>query len=177
MYGVTETTVHVTHHVVSETDLDTGRNIIGEPIPDLALAILDRHGRPLPEGVPGELYVSGAGVARGYLACPSLQAGRFVTHPATPPSVRIEPVISYAEGRAAHWSTAAASTTTSRSGASASNWAKSPQRSPISRTSARPSSSYGRARPSTTFGFVAAAPGTDGVPSVTVGCTARPVGL
>lgn len=82
MYGITETTVHVTRHVVSEADLDTGRSVIGEPIPDLALAVLDRHGRPVPEGVPGELYVSGAGVARGYLGRPELQAERFVTHPA-----------------------------------------------------------------------------------------------
>ncbi|MGW7364394.1 amino acid adenylation domain-containing protein [Streptomyces sp. NPDC054841] len=85
MYGITETTVHVTHHVLSATDLDDpGPAVIGEPIPDLSLAILDAYGRPVPVGVPGELYVSGAGVTRGYLGRPDLQAERFLTHPADP---------------------------------------------------------------------------------------------
>ncbi|MER5883645.1 amino acid adenylation domain-containing protein [Streptomyces sp. NPDC001941] len=85
MYGITETTVHVTYHVLTEDDLGApGPAVIGEAIPDLSLSVLDAQGQPVPEGVPGELYVSGAGVARGYLKRPDLQAERFLTHPADP---------------------------------------------------------------------------------------------
>ncbi len=82
MYGITETTVHVTYRPLAATDLDQGLgSAIGVPIPDLELYVLDEALRPMPVGVPGELYVGGAGVARGYLGRPELTAARFIPHP------------------------------------------------------------------------------------------------
>ncbi|HSG39798.1 MAG TPA: amino acid adenylation domain-containing protein, partial [Thermoanaerobaculia bacterium] len=81
MYGITETTVHVTYRPLRKQDLDDGRSVIGQAVPDLRLAVLDRHGRPAPIGVPGELCVGGAGLALGYLARPDLTASRFVPDP------------------------------------------------------------------------------------------------
>jgi amino acid adenylation domain-containing protein len=82
MYGITETTVHVTYRPVSAADAngDAG-SLIGVPIPDLELYVLDGEMQPSPIGIPGELYVGGAGLARGYLNRPSLTAERFVPHP------------------------------------------------------------------------------------------------
>ena len=82
MYGITETTVHVTYRPINQADLDAGAgSAIGGPIPDLTLYVLDSHGEPQPFGVPGELYVGGAGVARGYLNRPELSADRFIPDP------------------------------------------------------------------------------------------------
>ncbi|MBV8235528.1 MAG: amino acid adenylation domain-containing protein [Acidimicrobiia bacterium] len=81
MYGITETTVHVSYRPIGAEDLDRGRSVIGRPIPDLQVYILDRLGQPVPVGVRGELYVGGAGVARGYLRRPELTAARFVRDP------------------------------------------------------------------------------------------------
>ncbi|MFC4534155.1 amino acid adenylation domain-containing protein [Sphaerisporangium dianthi] len=79
MYGITETTVHVTYRRVFERDLDHPEvSPIGVPIPDLGLHLLDAGRRPVPDGVAAELYVSGAGLARGYLDRPRLTAERFV---------------------------------------------------------------------------------------------------
>ncbi|MFF4734697.1 amino acid adenylation domain-containing protein [Streptomyces sp. NPDC001262] len=78
MYGITETTVHVTYRPLTARDAREGRgSVIGVPIPDLRLHLLDRHGRPVPPGVAGELFVGGAGLARGYLGRPGLTAERF----------------------------------------------------------------------------------------------------
>ncbi|MGH9893289.1 MAG: amino acid adenylation domain-containing protein, partial [bacterium] len=77
MYGITETTVHVTYRPLSKNDLRSA-SVIGVPIPDLQIYILDPHGQPVPVGVPGEMYVAGAGLARGYLRRPELTAQRFV---------------------------------------------------------------------------------------------------
>jgi amino acid adenylation domain-containing protein/non-ribosomal peptide synthase protein (TIGR01720 family) len=85
MYGITETTVHVTHRVIRHADVFEGSGSpIGERIPDLALHVLDAARNPLPVGVPGELYVGGAGVARGYLNRPELTAERFIDNPFGP---------------------------------------------------------------------------------------------
>ncbi|GGS54976.1 hypothetical protein GCM10010206_15880 [Streptomyces cinerochromogenes] len=84
MYGITETTVHVTHRPLTEADADSTVSPIGEPIPDLRAYVLDRHGRPAPVGAVGELYVGGAGVARGYLNRPELTAERFLDDPFRP---------------------------------------------------------------------------------------------
>ncbi|MEE8523271.1 MAG: non-ribosomal peptide synthase/polyketide synthase [Thermoanaerobaculia bacterium] len=82
MYGITETTVHVTYRPLSRADLEhSGRSPIGRAIPDLAIHLLDRSGDPVPIGVPGEMCVGGAGLARGYLARPGLTAERFVPDP------------------------------------------------------------------------------------------------
>ncbi|MCX7890250.1 MAG: amino acid adenylation domain-containing protein, partial [Rhodobacteraceae bacterium] len=79
MYGITETTVHVTYRPVSLADLSSGQgSVIGEPIPDLTLYILDEAGNPAPVGEVGEMYVGGAGVALGYLDRPDLTAQRFL---------------------------------------------------------------------------------------------------
>ncbi|MBP1473180.1 amino acid adenylation domain-containing protein [Frateuria sp. MAH-13] len=79
MYGITETTVHVTYRPITHADVQANRgSVIGEPIPDLRIHLLDSHGQLAPVGVPGEMYVGGAGVARGYLNQPELTAQRFV---------------------------------------------------------------------------------------------------
>ncbi|MEU8542173.1 amino acid adenylation domain-containing protein [Streptomyces sp. NPDC048717] len=86
MYGITETTVHVTYRPIALRDLDEGRgSVIGRPLPDLRLYVLDSRGRPVPTGVPGELYVGGAGLADGYLNRPELTAERFVRPPFADP--------------------------------------------------------------------------------------------
>jgi amino acid adenylation domain-containing protein/non-ribosomal peptide synthase protein (TIGR01720 family) len=77
MYGITETTVHVTYRPLSKDDLSSG-SVIGVPIPDLQIYILDQQLQPVPIGVPGEMYVGGAGLARGYLQRPELTAQRFI---------------------------------------------------------------------------------------------------
>ncbi|MFJ9737046.1 amino acid adenylation domain-containing protein [Streptomyces sp. NPDC101166] len=80
MYGITETTVHVTYRPLTARDAEEGRgSVIGVPIPDLRLHLLDGRGRAVPRGAAGELYVAGAGLARGYLNRPDLTAERFPT--------------------------------------------------------------------------------------------------
>ncbi|MEP6491991.1 MAG: amino acid adenylation domain-containing protein [bacterium] len=82
MFGITETTVHVTYRPITADDLNQRvRSPIGVAIPDLRLLVLDAAGQPVPPGVPGELYVAGAGVARGYLNRPELTAERFLHDP------------------------------------------------------------------------------------------------
>jgi acyl-coenzyme A synthetase/AMP-(fatty) acid ligase/acyl carrier protein len=82
MYGITETTVHVTYRPITKADLDCGtKSPIGEAIPDLALHVLDDAMAPAPAGVPGELYVGGAGLASGYFGRPGLTAERFLPDP------------------------------------------------------------------------------------------------
>lgn len=81
MYGITETTVHVTYRPLTALDAQTPRSLIGQPIPDLQIYVLDSHLQPVPVGVPGELYVGGAGLARYYLGQPALTAERFVPNP------------------------------------------------------------------------------------------------
>jgi amino acid adenylation domain-containing protein/non-ribosomal peptide synthase protein (TIGR01720 family) len=77
MYGITETTVHVTYRPLSKDDLNSG-SVIGVPIPDLQIYILDESGQLVPIGVPGEMHVGGAGLARGYLRRPELTEQRFI---------------------------------------------------------------------------------------------------
>jgi amino acid adenylation domain-containing protein/non-ribosomal peptide synthase protein (TIGR01720 family) len=82
MYGITETTVHVTHRRIRATDARPGTpSRIGRAIDDLSLLVLDEHSQPVPVGTPGELFVGGRGVARGYLGRPGLTAERFVPDP------------------------------------------------------------------------------------------------
>jgi amino acid adenylation domain-containing protein/non-ribosomal peptide synthase protein (TIGR01720 family) len=82
MYGITETTVHVTARPVRAVDArEETRSLIGLPILDLSLTLVDPGLRPVPRGVPGELAVGGAGLARGYLGRPELTAERFVPDP------------------------------------------------------------------------------------------------
>ena len=74
--------MHVTYRPIRREDLESGQgSVIGVPIPDLQVYLLDPNGQPVPIGVPGEMYVGGAGVARGYLNRPELTAERFVPDP------------------------------------------------------------------------------------------------
>jgi len=81
MYGITETTVHVTYRPLQPADAERGGSPIGVRIPDLRVYLLDACGRPVPVGVAGEIHVGGAGVARGYLNRPELTAERFLEDP------------------------------------------------------------------------------------------------
>jgi amino acid adenylation domain-containing protein len=82
MYGITETTVHVTYRPIVKDDLNSGRgSLIGRAIPDLQLYLLADDLRPVPDGLQGEIYVGGPGLARGYLNRPDLTAERFCPDP------------------------------------------------------------------------------------------------
>ncbi len=80
MYGITETTVHVTYRELTARDTEGG-SVIGDALNDLEVYVLDQQMRAVPEGVSGEMYVGGGGVARGYLGRAELTAQRFVPHP------------------------------------------------------------------------------------------------
>ena len=85
MYGITETTVHVTYRPLTCTDITQAKgSVIGIPIPDLQVYLLDQHQQLVPMGVPGEMYIGGAGLARGYLNRPELTQQRFISHPFAP---------------------------------------------------------------------------------------------
>ncbi|MGW2547828.1 amino acid adenylation domain-containing protein, partial [Kitasatospora sp. NPDC001574] len=89
LYGITETTVHVTTHDVADGGAGFGRSLIGEPMPHLTALVLDDWLRPCPAGVPGELYIGGGSLAHGYWGRPGLTAGRFVADPYGPPGARL----------------------------------------------------------------------------------------
>jgi amino acid adenylation domain-containing protein len=84
MYGITETTVHVTVKEIGEREIEAGVSNIGKPIPTLCTYIMDDHPGLLPIDVPGELCVGGAGVGRGYLNRPALTAEKFKRSPFKP---------------------------------------------------------------------------------------------
>ncbi|MEO3810971.1 amino acid adenylation domain-containing protein [Sphaerisporangium sp. B11E5] len=101
MYGITETTVHVSYLVVDDSVVEGSwrGSPIGVPIEDLAVYVLDERLRPAPIGVPGEMYVAGAGLARGYLGRPELTSTRFVAdHVSGRPGQRL-----YRTGDRARW--------------------------------------------------------------------------
>jgi amino acid adenylation domain-containing protein len=89
MYGITETTVHVTYRMLSLADAEGDTSYVGEPIPDLASYILDTALEPVLQGVVGELYIGGAGLARGYLGRAGLSAERFMACPFGAPGARM----------------------------------------------------------------------------------------
>ncbi len=85
MYGITETTVHVTFRRLRREDVLGGRGSrIGRPIPDLECLLTDAAGNLVPLGVRGEICVAGPGLAKGYLGQPELTGQRFVPHPFRP---------------------------------------------------------------------------------------------
>ncbi|GII00832.1 non-ribosomal peptide synthetase [Planobispora takensis] len=86
MYGPTETTIWST---AWEVPPDPGEVLIGRPIANTQVYVLDPDDRQAPIGVPGELVIGGAGVARGYLGRPALTAERFVPDPWGPPGSRL----------------------------------------------------------------------------------------
>ncbi|MGW1198708.1 amino acid adenylation domain-containing protein [Streptomyces sp. NPDC002536] len=89
MYGLTEATVHASYRPVTAADIAvSGTSPIGVPLPDLAFHVLDETGRAAADGAPGELYLSGAGLARGYLGRPELDRERFLELPGPDGSVR-----------------------------------------------------------------------------------------
>jgi len=81
MFGITETTVHVTYKEITAEDTRQDSGNIGKPLPTLSLYVMDRHLKLLPVGVPGELCVGGAGVARGYLNKVELTGEKFRENP------------------------------------------------------------------------------------------------
>ncbi|NPC78897.1 non-ribosomal peptide synthase/polyketide synthase [Pyxidicoccus fallax] len=100
MYGPTETTVWSTLYTVASDDVPAIVSI-GRPIANTRLYVLDEHSMPVPVGVPGELYIGGEGVTRGYLNRPELTAERFVHDPFSPtPGARM-----YRTGDRVRWRT------------------------------------------------------------------------
>ena len=85
LYGPTEATVYSSFALRTRG----GRNQIGRPLPNEQLFILDQRLQPVPIGVPGELFIGGAGLARGYLNQPELTAERFTENPFGPPGSRL----------------------------------------------------------------------------------------
>ncbi|CAI6084200.1 Tyrocidine synthase 3 [Paenibacillus sp. JJ-100] len=81
MYGITETTVHVTYKEITWVEIEAAKSNIGKPIPTLSVYILDDNRCLVPIGVAGEMYVGGEGLARGYLNRPELTAEKFVDSP------------------------------------------------------------------------------------------------
>ncbi|SNS43135.1 non-ribosomal peptide synthase domain TIGR01720/amino acid adenylation domain-containing protein [Actinomadura meyerae] len=99
MYGITETTVHVSYIALDRAYAATAPgSVIGTGIPDLRVYVLDERLQPVPPGVVGELYVAGAGLARGYLHRPGLSAERFVADPYGAPGTRM-----YRTGDVGRW--------------------------------------------------------------------------
>ncbi|AMA46430.1 hypothetical protein APT63_12830 [Pseudomonas sp. 22-AL-CL-001] len=99
MYGITETTVHVTYRPLSKADLAQGASSpIGVPIPDQRLYVLDAELNPVAPGCIGELYVGGEGLARGYLGRAGLSATRFIADPFGEEGARL-----YRSGDLARW--------------------------------------------------------------------------
>ncbi|WP_157105350.1 non-ribosomal peptide synthetase, partial [Rhodococcoides kyotonense] len=80
MYGITETTVHVSFRALSAASAGSA-SVIGAPISGLGVYVLDTRLQPVPVGVAGELYVSGGQLARGYLGRADLSSVRFVANP------------------------------------------------------------------------------------------------
>ncbi|HFQ95772.1 MAG TPA: amino acid adenylation domain-containing protein, partial [Anaerolineae bacterium] len=83
-YGPTETSVGVSLRQVRAEEANDQPVPIGKPIPNLTFHVLDAHQQPVPVGVPGELYIGGVGVTRGYLGRPALTAERFLPDPFLP---------------------------------------------------------------------------------------------
>ncbi|WP_433769677.1 non-ribosomal peptide synthetase [Pseudomonas putida] len=95
-YGPTETAINVTHWHCSSADGE--RSPIGRPLGNVICRVLDSDLNPLPAGVPGELCISGIGLARGYLGRPALTAERFVVDPLGEQGARL-----YRTGDRARW--------------------------------------------------------------------------
>lgn len=100
-YGPTECTVWATAHRCGLADARGADVPIGGPLPGYRVHVLDAHLRPVPPDLPGEIYIGGAGVARGYHARPGLSAGRFLPDPFGAPGERL-----YRTGDRGRWSAA-----------------------------------------------------------------------
>ncbi len=87
MYGITETTVHVTFKELNEQDLLLSDSNIGKPIPTLKAYVMDKYLHILPYGIEGEMCISGLGVCKGYLNRPELNEEKFVVNPYNPDEI------------------------------------------------------------------------------------------
>ena len=127
MYGITETTVHVTYRPLGVEDLNASGSLIGRPIPDLRLYILDHHRQPVPIGVIGELYVGAPALPKVICTGPNSPASGSspIRSGTIPRRACTGPVTSPVSCRTAISSTSGGSITRCRSGASASSWGRS----------------------------------------------------
>ncbi|MGW0585869.1 amino acid adenylation domain-containing protein, partial [Streptomyces sp. NPDC002920] len=87
VYGPTEATVYTTAAWLAD-DAERAAPPIGRPLPNTRVHVLNRHLKPVPPRVPGELYIAGAGLAHGYLNSPGTTASRFVADPFGGPGER-----------------------------------------------------------------------------------------
>lgn len=98
MYGITETTIHSSYKEITAADIKEGISNIGQAIPTLQLYVLDAQKNLVPIGVSGEIYVAGAGVARGYLHKPTFTQERFL-----PDHIGGKGAMLYKSGDVARW--------------------------------------------------------------------------
>jgi amino acid adenylation domain-containing protein len=81
MFGITETTVHVTYKEIGDYEITHNVSNVGKPIPTLSIYLFDEYMKPVPRSIIGELYVGGAGVSRGYLGNEELTREKFIVNP------------------------------------------------------------------------------------------------
>jgi len=84
MFGITETTVHVTAQTIARAEVLGGSRSVGRPLPGWHVYVMDSRGRMVPPGVIGEIFVGGCGVAGQYLNRPDLTESRFLPDPYAP---------------------------------------------------------------------------------------------
>ncbi|WP_256980998.1 MULTISPECIES: non-ribosomal peptide synthase/polyketide synthase [unclassified Rhodococcus (in: high G+C Gram-positive bacteria)] len=104
MYGITETTVHVSYRALDAASVESSASVVGKPIAGLRVFVLDTRLHPVPVGVPGEMYVAGGQLARGYLGRRELTSVRFVANPFA--SGADEGSLLYRTGDLAQWNAA-----------------------------------------------------------------------